>query len=400
MHFKIESFIATDGERFSQLYNADELGFPLFYPTAFISTSIRLTTTHETQKVYLEAIKRVCEWEAQKSTDLATRFMRREFLTLSEIDDLAQHLRAARNQKSNKTISVEKGNTYIQYASKYLTWLAHKLISDVKTAEVLLLIETQEKWLKAKVSKKTGSQSEYEQKVLGKYLPENVRDQLIELWRDPFAKLTEDKNRGQRLRCIVMLRILYETGMRRGEMLSLKLKNLLESTGGDIARLVIERNHNDIYDSRVHQPVAKTSGRVVPISPELEQQLLQYISEYRADVRNAAVDDEAIIFITHRSGRGQGKPLSISNFAQSIDVLKQQFPALAILHPHLLRHDWNYRFSRQADIVKMDKAEQTAKRETLMGWRTDSDMGRIYNQRHLQEQSLHFGLKVANDTCR
>ncbi|MES2534697.1 MAG: hypothetical protein V4632_02390 [Pseudomonadota bacterium] len=50
MPFKIKSFIASNGERFSQIYASEELGFPLFYPTAYVTRSIRLKATHENQK--------------------------------------------------------------------------------------------------------------------------------------------------------------------------------------------------------------------------------------------------------------------------------------------------------------------------------------------------------------
>ncbi|WP_169926785.1 hypothetical protein [Massilia putida] len=75
MAFQIKSFIASDGERFSQIYD-DEGGFPLFYPTAYIARSKRLETEHETQKVYLAAIKRLCEWEVQKGVSLTVRFQK------------------------------------------------------------------------------------------------------------------------------------------------------------------------------------------------------------------------------------------------------------------------------------------------------------------------------------
>ena len=40
MNYTIKTFMTGDGERFSQLYVADEPGFPLFYPTAFIARAI------------------------------------------------------------------------------------------------------------------------------------------------------------------------------------------------------------------------------------------------------------------------------------------------------------------------------------------------------------------------
>lgn len=91
-NFQIRHFIsARGGQRFSQLYSSDE-PWPLFYPTAFILRSIRLKTRPNTQKVYLEAIQRLCEWETKNNIDLEVRFQRCEFLRPHEIDGLVQYI--------------------------------------------------------------------------------------------------------------------------------------------------------------------------------------------------------------------------------------------------------------------------------------------------------------------
>ncbi|KFC76200.1 site-specific integrase [Massilia sp. LC238] len=400
VRFKIKSFIASDGERFSQLYDSEQPGFPLFYPTAYIATSIRLTTTPATQLVYLEAIKRVCEWQVKNSFDLTARFQSRQFLEPYEIDELAQYLSVARRGKRGETISASKGNTYIMYAAGYLDWLANNAIKGADKPEIAQMIKTQKIRLTKKLTKKLGSVGAADQEILKKRLSEKARDQLIALWKRPFDKLSYDADRGARLRNVVMLRILYETGMRRGELLALKIKHLKESTGGSIASLEIQRNHHDLYDTRVNQPVAKTMGRVVPITPELEKQIFEYITEYRAAVPDVGFGDEDAIFVTHRRGRGQGRPLSISNFDQVLRGLKKSYPGIGTTHPHLLRHDWNFRFSQHADRKKLAPEKEREYRETLMGWCRDSDMSRRYNQRHIQQQSLSFGLTIAFDTER
>lgn len=399
MSFKIKSFIAQNGERFSQLYS-DEEAFPLFYPTAFIARSVRLKTTPETQKVYLEGIKRLCEWELENKIDLELRFQRHEFLLPHEIDGLARHLNSARRGRPGETISASKGNTYVGYVAQYLGWLADEVITDTNSPEVRLMIETQRRRLKDKLIPKTGSKSAKNQETLEKHLPEKAREQLQALWCDPFVDIFRPADRGSRLRTVVMLRILYETGMRRGELLSLKLKNFLESTGGEHARLKIEKNHHDEYDTRAHQPVAKTEGRIVSITEDAEKQLLEYVGYYRADVPGVGFDDEDFIFVTHRTGRGQGEPLSISNADQALASLKKSFPALTGTHFHLLRHDWNYRFSKAADDAKWPPIKEAELRRILMGWSDSSEMPRRYNLRHLQEEASSICLKVAGDTAR
>lgn len=407
MKFRIKSYLCSNGERFSLLWSSEE-AFPLFYPTAFVSRSKRLVTTHSTQLVYLDAIKRLLEWEAQQrhrwdsegKIGLEGRFQRHKFLQPHEIDDLARYLNAARRSKQGATIGAVKGNTFICYVAQYLKWIADEVITDSSRPEVRDMIDIQDRRLKDKLQSKTGSKSAKRQENWQKHLPENARRQLQSLWDEPFISLFRFGDRGARLRTVIMLRILYETGMRRGELLSLKLKSFLDSAGGQTALLVIERNHGDSFDTRVNQPVPKTRGRIVPISAGLERQLTEYITQYRADVPRVGFNDESFIFVTHRSGRNQGAPLSISAFNQALVEMKKLFSDLATLHPHLLRHDWNYRFSLMCDAAKWTPEKERISREILMGWAQGSESALIYNLRHTQELALGIGIRVAGDTER
>lgn len=400
MMFTIKTFAAHDGERFSQIYQKDSLCFPLFYPTAYIARAVRSSATHETQKVYLAAIKKICEWEKLSNIDLAENFHKKIFLSAAQIDNLANHLHASKLKTKGNVISSSKYNTYISCAADYLRWLSQTVITDSNTIEIREMLIDQHNQLTKKKKRKTGSKSANEQYTANIKLEESTRNQLLDLFDAPLTKLARAQDSGQRLRNILMLRILYETGMRRGELLSLKLKNIIESGGSDSAYLEIERNHHDEFDHRLNQPVAKTLGRKVPISPHLEEQIQDYISNWRAEVPRAGFSDEDFIFIVHRRGKNQGTALPITTFDNGLSELKKLFISFNTLHPHLLRHDWNYRFSKIADIEGLSFQEERTIREQLMGWAPGSDMSRIYNQRHIQEQSHQFGLKIAQDTER
>jgi hypothetical protein len=135
MNLKIKSFLAKNGERFSQLYESDD-PWPLYYPTGSIVCSVRQSCTASTQKLYFEAVKRLLEWASKNKIDLEVRFHRHEFLQSHEIDRLARYLNTARRGESRKTISESKGNTYVSYAAEYLKWLANELISNAYLPEV------------------------------------------------------------------------------------------------------------------------------------------------------------------------------------------------------------------------------------------------------------------------
>jgi integrase len=400
MNYTVKTFIAIGGERFSQLYEADAPGFPLFYPTAFIARAIRPSTTHETQKVYLAAIKRVCEWESCRHIDLAHRFLCRKFLSAAEVDDLTSHLRASKLTSKTGVISNAKYNTYVAYAAGYISWLIHEVIADANTHDVREAVQAQNTMLLRKTRRKVGSKAAREQRIVGLSLPNETRNNLLDLFDQPLKGVRHPQNFGQRLRNIVMLRVLYETGMRLGELLSLKLKHLIEASGADSAYLDIERNHHDELDTRLHQPVTKTEGRRVPISESLEEQLIIYRDHWRAGVPSVGYSEENFIFVVHRGGRSQGQALPTTAFDAGLANLKQLFEALKPIHPHLLRHDWNYRFSKHADRERMHFKEERTLREQLMGWVPDSPMSARYNRRHIEEKSHEIGRKVASDTAR
>jgi integrase len=400
MNYTIKTFITSSGERFSQLYEADEPGFPLFYPTAFIVRAIRPSTTHETQKVYLTAIRSVCEWESSRKIDLAMHFHNRNFLSSAQIDDLANYLRASKLHGKGEVISNSKYNTYISYAASYLRWLAQEVITDANTHDTKDTIKEQKTMLLRKKIRKAGSKSARAQRILASKLSAAARNILLELFEQPFECLRQPQNLGTRLRNIVMLRVLYETGMRSGELLSLKLKNFIEAVGGDSAYLDIDRNHHDAFDTRLNQPVAKTLGRRVPISKGLESQLKEYLHNWRAEIPRIGLSDEDFIFVVHRGGRSQGQALPKTAFSIGIANLRQSFRALMPVHPHLLRHDWNYRFSKKADKADLSFEEERPLREQLMGWASGSPMSSLYNRRHIEEKSHEIGLEIASDTAR
>lgn len=138
----------------------------------------------------------------------------------------------------------------------------------------------------------------------------------------------------------------------------------------------------------------------MPVSPELEKQLYTYITTWRADVPYVGFSREDFIFITHRGGQSQGKALTKKSFESAINNIKKKHPALMSIHPHLLRHDWNYRFSQIVDEQALSEEQERALRENLMGWAPGSSMSTIYNRRHIYEKAREIGLMVASMTKR
>lgn len=401
MRFYIKHYIAKGGERFSLLYSTDEPGIPLFYPTAYAARSLRMAKTHATQKVALESIRRLCEWERDRQTSVEAMLIAGELLSARAVDDLAAHVLARRTGKVDDVISSTKFNNYWLHINEYIEWLTDELLQNRNDLNTRKLVEDQANRLAKKTIKRAGSKARRNQKILEAKLSEIARAELLSIFQDPFKGLTTELYKATRLRNSVMLRILYETGMRRGELLALKLKNFVESSGGQSAHLVIERNHNDELDRRLNQPVAKTLGRTLPISEELEQQIIDYRAQYRAELRNVGHTEDSFIFCIHHSRAHEGAPLTINGFNSAFAYFRSCFPLIGeTLHPHALRHDWNYRFSKKADELGLTETEENEARCEAMGWIPESKMARVYNQRHRKEKAMEVGRKIARDSER
>ncbi|WP_339478158.1 site-specific integrase [Pseudomonas sp. RL_5y_Pfl2_69] len=400
MTFPIRSYVGRNGERFSLLFSPDAPGIPLFYASAFLSRSLRVHGTHQTQVTALDAIRRLSQWERDRRISIEDRLLAGKLMVASDVDSLAAHVRTRRNGKKGEVICANKFNSHWVFICKYIAWLTDELLPNPNDIEVRELVKDQAARLKQKLIKRAGSKARNRQQLLDEKLSECARTQLLFIFKNPFEDLCSSNYQGTRMRNIVMIRILYETGMRRGELLSLKIKNFIESSGGKSAYLVIERNHNDEFDRRVNQPVAKTLGRSVPISEELERQLIEYRINHRAELTSVGHSDQDFIFCVH-TGRTQGQPLTVTGFNSVFVYFQKSFPALGgNLHPHAFRHDWNYRFSLHADEMGMSPDDEAEAREESMGWVPGSDMATIYNLRHRREKAMAIGREVARDTQR
>jgi integrase len=400
MTLTIQSYIAANGERFSLLLDNDNNKLPCFYPTAFIARHIRTTSTHETQKAYLNAIKRLLAWADKSSINIEARILSKRFLSVAELDDLVHTLRLKIRGDKGEVISQIKLNTLLSYVVKYINWLIPELLVDTDSIEVNGYIARLQGVLNAHVSKKTGSRSANAQKVLAKRLSTDMEEVLLYLFANPFKGLLRESDQGSRLRNILMLRILYETGMRRGELLSLKIKSFYESTAGEHPSLVIERNHHDEFDSRVNQPVAKTNGRRLKISYALEEMIKSYLYDYRAKLPRSGLEDEDFIFVNHRLGPKQGDPFSTSSFNSALQDLKRNFKGLDGVHPHLLRHHWNWRYSQLPKADGYTEESDAIDRCYLMGWAHNSQMAKVYNLVHIMEEANAKALMMSMDTSR
>ena len=396
----------SSGERYSLLTGSD--GLPLWYPTLFATSQLRnAAKAPNTIEAHLNAIKLLLEWANSHEIDLKQSFSTMKFLTVEQIESLCSYLKQDRSQrmkskmKSNvipiriankertrasltqpKTVAKQTYYIRISYITDYLEWFAKRVLSERKiiiSKEISHLISLMIRSLKARRPTRSINQrnatrglSEAQRKMLLSVCDPKYPD-------SPFSSKTRERDS-------LLVEILYQTGVRLGELLSIKISdlNFQENT------LLIARRHDDVDDPRIKQPVAKTLDRLLPLSRELSQRIHDYILRHRSLVKGA--NRHEFLFVAYKSGPHCGTPLSTSAIYSIINRVTSNIDCLSELTPHVLRHTWNDRFSEKADEQGLDQAEEEKLRSYLMGWKEGSGTSATYTRRHIEKEAHKVSL--------
>ncbi|WP_411564897.1 tyrosine-type recombinase/integrase [Pseudomonas shirazensis] len=199
------------------------------------------------------------------------------------------------------------------------------------------------------------------------------------------------------LRNWLMIELLLETGIRRGELLKLYTTDI--NKGSQHAYVSINDRENDPGDPRAEEPALKTHGRTVGISTQLYEVYEHYIQSERRPWR----DGKPIklpyryLFISDR-----GRPLSIRALSNVLDRL---FLAIELAHPGLLTtlsaHDFRHTFADRflAYLVVQrghDLERATDELRRVCGWTETSAMPRRYASRYLAESANRHNAQRAS----
>ena len=287
-------------------------------------------------------------------------------------------------QDRDEMLEPRTGANRVRFVAAYLDWLA----SHSRAAGSQQLLRDTIKALNARAKAGTRQPSEPR-----KGLSPEQRERLFAVI-DPSSPENPFRSEAVRYRNLAVVACLDESGMRRGELTGLKIPDI------DFGKLTISihRRPPDPQDPRQEKPKTKTGARPVPMRPELADILFAYLSVWRRAEPGARL--HGYVFVSH-GGRRPGAPLSPRSVGKIFDALER---VLGFdLHPHILRHTWNDRFSAAIDR-KAGRGDRTPEpseeriRNFLMGWSLDSKMAAVYSRRHVERaaeaalRGMHEGL--------
>ena len=410
LDLRVQLVVFSNGERCPMLIDG-ATGIPLFDPTVWTLTTYRRRSA-STMEQALRGAMLIHLFCARRGIDLAERVQTGTFFDSCELDDLereaarpvrvlaessalmmtadgdkASQTRATSPLKRNHTgflrrlpsvaqlTSVDRRTTGVRlyYLREYIKWLGDRQSFMIgRDAEGNIEVDRCRKSYSAALEKICVALTTRSGGVSGKSkrlaLSPQQRKELLRVtdpdftdnpWRDPFVRLRNH---------LIILTFLC-TGMRRGELLSLKVRQIEMP----LKRVSIVRNQDDKADPRRRQPAVKTYGRMVPLGHDLIALTHCYIRE-RARIGSARKHGFLMVSET-------GRPLSLSALTLIFDDLRRAFPTLGPVTAHVLRHTWNEQFSDDADEIGMDPDEERRVRIELMGWSPTSAMPDYYLRR-------------------
>lgn len=405
MQLSVRRFQGENGERFSIL--VDDYGMPLYYPALYVTAEMRgASLSINTINKALSAVKAMYAWQTYYNLDLESRFKRSELLQPHEIHSLRDFMQkplANMAPPTEKVVAITRRSERVAKDSQfnrmsiiatYVGFLAGRLcpITATSAKEISALVAS----IKAN-RPRIRSKADLDRSDI--HLDDTVLD-AIEVTLQPGSEANPAADIGLQYRNALMFTILRLTGMRRGELLNLKIEDI------DFGRntLKIVRRADSAGDPRNYQPLAKTRERTFPLIQELMDRIQEYIYSYRNKVPGAR--KHGYLFVVHRPGKTLGWPISNSSFGKFVEVLSGLADESSGLHAHALRHHWNYIFSKNCDGQGLSSEKEQKLRSYLMGWNETSATASTYNKRHIKEaagkaaiglQKKHLG-KISDES--
>lgn len=411
--YAVKTVVLSSGERLPMLV-ALATGVPLFEPSVYVLSEIRATNrASNTIDQVLRSIMVLQLFLDSRGIDIEQRVRKGGVFHLSEVDELVRHcrrpvayqlkhsslpllqqsvrkasaerVRLAQRQLAPAEVAGHTAANRIRVIREYLDWLVryHMARYGSVAAEGERLWN---EWTSCKESLDARLPRHKGRNTIGQRegLQLEVTERLLNV-TSPTSSENPWKGEGTRIRNALLVLWLYELGLRRGEVLNVKIPDINFQS----EELTVVRRADDPEDPRKDQPLVKTRDRKIPLSPGLCKLTHEYITNTRRAISGAR--RHPFLFIA----MGTGAPLSLSAvnaiFAELRNAFNGDFDTVT---PHVLRHTWNDRFSAVMDMATIPEAEEERMRSFLMGWAPTSKTSVNYTRRHVRLKAQQVSLAM------
>jgi len=369
---------------------------PVVLCTRYILDECRETQQASTVLRNVRVLKWFYEWCETSGMALEARLRQGRLPTAGEVSGFCRYLRAGRiagifgsvgvsEQGRMAILSPSTFNAYLGVIEGFLTWSAYEFVPAASPArEVRDTVEAaRERIGRAFRSNKLGGKVPQKRYGLTDQELAELREAVTPgARRNPFKPALQVRNQ-------VIVELMLAAGLRRGELLKVKLSHL---PYGPKSTLTVERSPDDKQDSRRNEPQVKTREREIPLPRTVAVELWRYAQKHRKP------GNHPYLFTSQRNGA----PLDATGVNWIFSLLvKRCFPHLrGKLHPHIIRHTFNNRLMDKAQELGWSDDQRQKVQTYLNGWTENSSMPEIYTRRLVEAQAMELAAKYQAELYR
>lgn len=413
---RVKNIRLRSGERLPLLQNTDT-GLPEWAPTVFVITQLRAAGL--ATQTLLQATRAIMVGEQvlrHLGINLESRLAEGRLLELGELDALTDLLGLEQrgideitaassppSQSSRRLVSFERVRmrtvpkgaesvvapstkaVRLVYLRDYIHWMVSRrlIMLDHRAPSHRALSEADKQFvdlINARIPSPQGPDSVQAREGLDENLQKRIQEVV-----NPKSSENPWKNHHTRIRNQLIFMWLLGLGLRKGELLGVKLSDIDLRSG----TVMIRRRADDPEETRRDPPNAKTKARLLSINGDLAEITRSYVLGPRRTMKNA--QRHPFLFVA----TGTGKPLTTSGLGKLFVELRRKVPGLPEdLCPHILRHTWNERFSELMDERGIAPEEEEKLRKQQMGWSDRSKMPATYTRRHVRRKANEASLAL------
>lgn len=329
--------VLDTGERLPCLVNASTW-LPLRLPMRWAVRYRRYRLQASTLAGNLRTLAKVYKWAWQVANIALDDYLTSDHrLDARQIESLAAYLRERGGTDNSAVITPNTFNQQLSVVENFLTWAlypANRGGVSTLTFEQLSAERDRLKFLFQSLHMRTGQSHRHEPltadeiaRIRAAIGPQEEANGAWRFRADGFSPVTA-------LRNWLMFEMALELGLRRGELLKLRLDSLPR---GPEAGIKILRYPDDPHDSRQVEPAVKTAERILPASHRLLQAIRAYMT--LPPPLGRVKGNSPYLFVTRT-----GNPLAIDTARDLIQVIGQR-SGVSPLSWHRLRHTWAERLA-------------------------------------------------------
>lgn len=398
--FLIRTVLCADGERLPTLIDS-ESGLPVFDATRWVLTSLR--SQNLASATIEQALRSLIPFYVilrSHGIDLPKRMDAGRLLDPSELEALAdaakrsiiaipkdqlnrqatedtpkikqptnvERLRAPVKRPSpEKFVSASTSAIRLGYIRSFIKWRVNLAILSSNAQRRLELIEIL-KITDEELKNKTPSPKGRISKDHINRLKRRTKFELPEANKSSAA--SHSKKAFIESRDNLILRLLYTLGIRRSELLGLKIKDF----NGYMQEVSILRRPDDIDDPRLSEPNTKTRERLLPINSETYKNFKDHLP-----LRQLVVKGKHEFLIASCNGR----PLSKT----ALNKIFRNLNSEGKITPHMLRHAYCESLAEELYKNGHSENEILTYLRRLCGWSDNSNTPKRYLTRFINEQA-------------